>query len=132
MRIQLVAFAILAGSVAGCASPPPPPPPIVAVEPAPAPPPPVAAGPIDGMYKGAAVKTDDSGPRCRRVPATATTRVRNNAFVLGGVRGRVGPDGAVTAASPRGPKMTGTLSGGTLDVTTMTGPCGTHYTLTHG
>lgn len=131
MRANLAVFLVLAAGVAGCARPAPPPPPMVAVEPAPMPAPaPVATGPIDGVYKGAVMANEDSPRRCRKV-TTATTRVRNNAFQLAGMRGRVGPDGAVTGAGPRGATMTGSLNNGTLDVTTMAGGCGYHYTLSH-
>ncbi len=132
MRADIAVFFILAGGVAGCSSAPPPPPPMAAVEPAPAPAPtPVMTGPVDGMYQGPVVSTDDSRPRCRKMPATASTRVRNNSFSLGGMSGKIGPDGNVMATAPRGATMSGMLTNGSLDVTTMSKGCGYHYTLTH-
>ena len=131
MRAKIAVFVVLAAGVAGCASTPPPPPPMAAVEPAPAPPAPMMTGPVDGMYKGPVVSTDDSRPRCRKLPATASTRLRNNRFVLGGMQGMVGPDGNVTARARKGATMTGTLANGSLDVTTMNHGCGYHYTLAH-
>ena len=113
MRAKIAVLLVLAGGIAGCASTPPPPPPMAAVEPAPAPPPaPMMTGPVDGMYKGTAVLSDDSSRRCRRVPATASTRVRNNMFTLDGMRGRIGSDGNVTATPHRGATMTGMLANG--------------------
>ena len=133
MHVKLAIFTVVAITVAGCASRSPPPPPMLAMEAPPPPPPaPVMAAPVDGMYRGPVMSTDDSRPRCRKMPATAQTRVRNNTFNLGGMRGRIGPDGAVTMAGRRGTTMTGMLANGTLDVTTMSGSCGYHYTLARG
>jgi len=132
MRAHIAAFIVLAVGVAGCASTPPPAP-MAAVEPAPMPPPaPMMTGPVAGMYKGPVVATDDSRASCRRMPATASTRVRNNAFALGGMRGKIGPDGSVMSSARHGATMTGMLTNGTLDVTTMSRGCGYHYTLAHG
>lgn len=130
MRLKLAACLMIAGGLAACASTPPPPPPMAAAEPAP-PPMPMAMTPADGMYSGAVVSTDDSKPRCRKLPATARTRVRNGMFALQGLRGKVGPDGSVTAAGRRGMMMKGMFSSNTLDVTTTGHGCGYHYTLTH-
>ena len=130
MRANIVACLIVAVGVAGCASTPPPPPPMAAVEPAP-PPAPMPTGPVDGIYKGPVVSTDDSRASCRKMPATASARVRNNGFMLGGMRGKVGPDGSVMPMGRRGANMTGTLANGSLDVTTMSKGCGYHYTLMH-
>jgi hypothetical protein len=66
------------------------------------------------------------------MPASASTRVRNNTFMLGGMRGKVGSDGSVMATPRHGSTMTGMLNNGTLDVTTMSNGCGYHYTLAHG
>ncbi len=132
MRAQIAVFLVLAGGVAGCASTPPPPPAMAAVEPAPMPPPaPAMTGPVNGVYKGAVAATDDSSPRCRKMPAMATTRVRNDHFVLGGMPAKVGPDGSVMGTARHGATMTGMLANGSLDVTTMSHGCGYHYTLTH-
>jgi len=130
MRAKIAVFLALAGVVAGCASTPPV---MVAAEPAPMPlPAPMMTGPVAGMYKGPVVATDDSRARCHRMPATASTSVRNDSFVLGGLRGKIGSDGGVTSAGRRGATMTGMLNNGTLDVTTMNHGCGYHYTLAHG
>ena len=96
------------------------------------PPTPAMTGPVNGMYKGPVASTDDSGPRCRKMPAMASTRVRNNRFVLAGMQGMVGPDGNVTAKARNGATMTGMLANGSLDVTSTSRGCGYHYTLTHG
>lgn len=133
MRSKLAIFLVLAGGIAGCASTPPPPPPMAAVEPPPPPAPaPMMSAPMEGMYKGPVVSTEDSGPRCRKMPATASTRLRNDSFTLAGMHGKVGPDGTVTSMARRGMTMTGMLTNGTLDVTTMAHGCGYHYTLSHG
>lgn len=131
MRAQIAGIIVLVSGVVGCAGTPPPRP-MVAMEAPPAPAPaPMAAMPVDGTYQGSVMSTPDSRPRCRAMPATATTRERDGGFNLGGMRGRVGPDGTVSSTSRRGSSMTGTLAGGTLDVTTMRGGCGYHYTLAH-
>ena len=130
MRANIAVFLILAGGVAGCASTPPPPPPMAAVEPAP-PPAPMAMGPVNGLYKGSVASTDDSAPRCHKMPVSATARVRNDKFMLGGAHGKIGPDGTVTSIAAHGTNVTGTLANGSLDVTTMRHGCGYHYTLAH-
>lgn len=133
MRVNLGVFMIVAGTIAGCASTPPAPPPMVAMEAPPPPAPaPVMATPVDGTYRGPVMSTADSRPRCRKMPAVASTRVRNNVFTLGGMRGRVGPDGAVTMAARRGTTVSGMLANGSLNVTTMSGGCGYRYTLARG
>ena len=43
------------------------------------------------------------------------------------MRGKIGPDGTVT-----GRGLSGTVSGGTADLTVMRGRCSYHYTLTNG
>jgi hypothetical protein len=91
----------------------------------------MAMTPTDGMYSGTVVSADDSRPRCRKLPATARAQVRNGMFALQGLRGKVGPDGSVTAAGRRGMTMSGMFSNGTLDVTTMGHGCGYHYSLAH-
>ena len=130
MRGKLAMFFVMASVVAGCSATPPPPAPMVMADPAPAPAPMMAAGPMDGIYKGTVMATEDSGPRCRKMGPTATTRVRGGNFVLGGMRGKVGADGSVMTTGKKAMSI-GTLSDGTLDVTTKTGKCGYHYTLTH-
>ena len=131
MRVKIAVFLVLAGGVAGCASTPPPAPMAVA-EPAPMPAPtPVMTGPVAGIYKGTVAATDDSSAKCRKMPAIASTRVRNNTFMLGGMHGKVGPDGSVMATPRHGSTMTGMLNNGTLDVTTVSSGCGYHYTLAH-
>ncbi len=129
MRLKLAACLIVAGGLAACAGPPPPPP-MAAAEPAP-PPAPVAAMPADGVYSGTVVSTDDSHSRCRKLPATARAQMRNGMFMLQSVRGKVGPDGSVTAVGRRGMAMDGMFANGTLDVTTSGHGCSYHYSLTH-
>ena len=131
MRLKLATCLMITGGLAACASPPPPPPPMAAVEAAPAPMPPMAA-PADGLYSGNVMSTDDSRPRCRKMPMKASVRVRNGMFALHGLRGRIGPDGSVTATPRHGMTMSGMFSNATLDVTTMSHGCGYHYTLNHG
>lgn len=132
MRAQTAVFLVLAAGVAGCASTPPPPPAIAAVEPAPMPAPaPAMTGPVNGIYKGSVASTDDSSPRCHKMPVMATTRVRNDRFVLGGLHAKVGPDGSVMGVAHHGPTVSGMLANGSLDVTTMSHGCGYHYTLAH-
>ena len=130
MRLKLAACLIMAGGLAACGNTPPSPPPMAAAEPAPAPAP-MAMTPADGMYSGTVVSTDDSRSRCRKLPATARAQVRNGMFMLQGLRGKVGPDGSVTAVGHRGTTMNGMFANGTLDVTTMARGCGYHYSLTH-
>lgn len=130
MRGKLAVCFVMASAIAGCASTPPPPPPIAMVEPAPMVAPAPVMGSIDGMYKGTVTATEDSGPRCRKMGPTASTRVRNGMFPLGGMRAKVGPDGSVMTTGKR-PMSIGTLANNTLDVTTKSGKCGYHYSLTH-
>jgi hypothetical protein len=131
MRAKIAVFLVLAGGVAGCASTPPPAP-MAMAEPAPMPAPmPAMTGPVAGTYKGPVVATDDSRASCRKMPASASTRVRDNTFMLGGMRGKVASDGSVMATPRHGSTMTGSLNNGTLDVTTMSHGCGYHYTLAH-
>lgn len=130
MRAQIAVFLVLAAGVAGCASTPPPAPTMAAAEPAPSPPPaPMTNEPVSGMYKGPIASTDDSRPRCRKMPAMASTRVSNNSFVLGGIHAKIGQDGNVVGRARSGTTMTGTLANDSLDVTTMGRGCGYHYSL---
>ena len=128
MRLKLAACLLTAGGLAACAGPPPPP--MAAAEPA-SPPAPVAMTPPDGMYSGTVVSTDDSRRRCRKLPATARSQVRNGTFVLQGLHGKVGPDGSVTGTGRGGMSLSGMYANGTLDVTTTGHGCGYHYTLNH-
>ncbi len=130
MRTKLAMFLVLAGGVAGCASNPPPPPPMaMAPEPAPAPAPaPMTPVSMAGSYTGTVEAGADNGARCRKMGTSATARVRGNAFTLGGMRGKVAPDGTVSSAARRG-SMTGTLTNGTLDATETMGNCSYHYVL---
>ncbi len=128
MHAKFAVFLVLAAGVAGCASTPPPAPMAMAAEPAP-PPAPAMTGPVNGMYKGPVVSSDDSNARCRKMPAMARTQVRNNMFMLGGMRGQIGADGSVMSTARHGATMTGMLANGSLDVTTMSHGCGYHYTL---
>ena len=127
MRLKFAACLIMGSGLAACAGPPPPP--MAAAEPAPLPVA-MAMTPPDGMYSGTVVSTDDSRRRCRKLPATARSQVRDGTFALQGVRGKVGPDGSVTGAGRQGMTMSGMFSNGTLDVTTMGHGCGYHYSLT--
>ncbi len=130
MRAQIAVFLVLAAGVAGCASAPPPAPTMAAAEPAPSPPPaPMVNGPASGMYKGPIASTDDSRPRCRKMPAMASTRVSNNRFVLGGIHAKIGQDGNVMGRARNGTTLTGMLANDSLDVTTMGHGCGYHYSL---
>ena len=133
MRSKLAMFLVLAGGVAGCASNPPPPPPMaMAPEPAPMPAPapaPMASDGMVGTYSGTVEAGADNGARCRKMGSSATARVRGNGFTLGGMRGRVAPDGTITSAARRGGSMTGTLANGTLDATETMGRCSYHYVL---
>ena len=130
MRSKVLLALLMVGTVAGCASNPPPPPPPVAE--APPPPPPPALGDVSGMYKGMADLGPDSPARCPKMTRAQTVRVRNNAFVLMGVRATIGPDGTVTAASRRGVSIAGTVSPTGMDLMTTRGKCSYHYQLSKG
>ncbi len=131
MRLKIATFLLMAGTVVGCASNPPPPPPMaMAPEPAPMPAPAPMMGAMDGMYRGTAELSPDAPRRCRKMGAT-TARVRNGMITMGGMSGRVGPDGAIMASGRRGGGLTGTVSNGVADITTNRGGCSYHYTLNH-
>ena len=131
MRAQLAMFLVAAGTLAGCASNPPPPAPMADMTPvAPAPMTTPMMGPVDGLYSGRAEANGTLGRGCAK-PGAVTTRVRNNTFVLKGVRARVNADGTVSAISRRGGTVSGTINGGTMDVTTKAGRCSYHVTATH-
>ncbi len=134
MRLKIASFLLMAGTVVGCASNPPPPPPPMAMAPEPAPmppaPAPVMSGGTNGVYRGMAELAPEAPRRCRKMTAMQTARVRNGMIALGGMSGKIGPDGTITAAGRRGGGLTGTVSGNTADITTMRGGCSYHYTLT--
>lgn len=126
MRLKIASVLLLAGTVVGCASNPPPPPPPMP-EPAPAPAPaPAAMTPTPGTYKGTA---DLSAPTrgCRAPKGTQTARVRGMTITVAGLRGTIGPDGTVT-----GRNLSGTVNGGSADLTVKRGKCSYHYTLSNG
>lgn len=130
MRSKFLSFVLLAGTVAGCASNPPPPPPM-AEAPPPAPPPAMMTPTsMMGTYRGTAELASDAPARCARMNRPVTVRVlRNNSFTLGGMRGTIGADGAISSSTRRGMSMMGTASATGLDVTQMKGTCSYHYTL---
>ncbi len=124
MRLKIASVLLLAGTVVGCASnPPPPPPPAPEPMPAPAPMSPAVSAPMSGAYRGTA-ELAGSGRACHAPRGTQTARVRNNTVMLAGMRGQIGPDGSVT-----GRGISGTVNGGTADLTVMRGRCSYHYTL---
>ena len=131
MRIKLLTAMLMAGTAVGCASNPPPPPMMPVAEAAPAPmAPAMAAGPMSGMYTGVA----DAGtlPRgCAKMTKPVSVTVRpNNTFTLAGLRGMVGPDGAISSRG-RGGSLSGSATSAGMDVTATKGRCSYHYMLTH-
>lgn len=131
MRLNLALFLLAAGTVAGCASNPPPPAPMaMAPEPAPMPAPAPVMMSMDGVYKGTSEAVGTLGRGCAR-PGAVSTTVRRNMFVLGGIHARVNADGNVHNTSRRGAMLTGTLSNGTMDVTTKAGRCSYHIVANH-
>ena len=131
MRAQIAMFLIAAGTVAGCASTPPPAP-MADMTPA-APmtaPAPMMSGPVDGMYRGTSESNGTLGRGCRK-PGAVTARVRNNTVVVAGIRARINADGTVSNISRRGGTVSGTISNGTMDVTTKAGRCSYHIVATH-
>ena len=129
MRLKIATVLLLAGTVVGCASNPPPPPmPMAAApEPTPAPmtpPPPMA--PMAGIYRGSA-EVQGGSSYCRPPAGAQRAQVRNGMINVAGMRGRIGPDGAVS-----GRNLSGTVSGDTADLTVKRGRCSYHYMLTHG
>jgi hypothetical protein len=126
MRLKIASMLLLAGTVVGCSSNPPPPPPMAPPpEPAPAPAPPPPAAPISGTFHGMAESANDASG-CRPPRGTQTARVRNNTITVAGLRGTIGPDGSVT-----GRGLSGTVNGGTADLSVTRGRCTYHYTLTN-
>lgn len=127
MRLKIAGVLLIAGTVVGCASNPPPPPPMAAMpEPTPAPAPPPMASPASGTYRGMAELTSDQRG-CRPMRGSQMARIRNNTITVAGMRGRIGPDGSV---SGRG--LSGTVNGGSADLTVTRGRCTYHYTLNNG
>lgn len=125
MRLKIASVLLLAGTVVGCATTPPPPPPMAAMpDPMPAPAP-MPMAPMAGSYRGSAEAM--GGTACKAPRGTQTARVRNNMITLAGMRGRIGSDGMVA-----GRNISGTVNGGTADVTVKRGKCSYHYTLSNG
>ncbi len=130
MRLNLAMFLLAAGTLAGCASNPPPPAPMAAApEPAPMPAPAPMMSSVDGLYRGTSSYVGRHHG-CARAGAVST-RVRNNVFVLQGIRARVGADGSVSSMSRRGGMVSGMVSNGSMDVTTKAGRCSYHVVATH-
>ena len=129
MRTKILSALLLAGTVVGCASNPPPPPPMAEAPPPPPPAAPIAMGPMSGMYRGTADASADLPRGCARMTRPATVRVgANNSFTLAGIRGMIGPDGAISSRG-RGGSLSGSASATALDVNVMKGKCSYHYTL---
>ena len=128
MRTKLVTALLMAGTVVGCATSPPPPPPM-AMAPMTPPPAPMMVGPVDGVYKGMAELATDAPKGCVKMTRTQTVSVKKSMFYMMGLKGMVGPDGAVTSTPRRGMSVMGTASGTGLDLTAMKGKCSYHYML---
>lgn len=123
MIAKLAMFAVVAAGVGACASNPPPPPPMaMAPEPAPmAAPAPMRMSGVEGVYRGTSEASGTLARGCR-APGPVTVRVlRNNTFTALGMRGRIGPDGAIASAG-RGSALSGNVQGDTMTVST-TGRC---------
>ena len=130
MTFKLLPFLLLAGTVVGCASnPPPPPAPVADNTPAPEPAPPPA--PVAGKYTGTADQSAELPRGCHKMtrPVSVTLRA-NNTFTLEGIRGSVGPDGAISSRG-RGGSLSGSATPAGMDVTYTKGKCTYHYMLTH-
>lgn len=133
MHMKLAMFLVLAGGVAGCASNPPPPPPMaMAPEPAPmaAPmtPAPMMSDSMAGRYTGTVEAASSNRRSCRRMGPTASASVRGRSITMGGVRAVVSRTGALSGVR-RGAKVTGTMSGDTIDAMATIGRCRYHYVL---
>jgi hypothetical protein len=119
MRTKVLTFALLAGTVVGCASNPPPPPPMAAAPPPPPPAQPIPTGPMAGLYRGQPSLQAESTGRCTRYTKPLAVRVlNNNTFTIMGMRATVGPDGSVT-----GRNITGKAENGIINVTATRGTC---------
>ena len=124
MNVKYALFAVLAAGVAGCARNPPPPPPMaMAPEPAPVAAPASApartssVGSVEGVYRGTSEASGTLARTCR-APGPVTVRVlRNNTFTALGMRGRIGPDGAISSTGSDS-TMSGTVQNGTMTLTT--------------
>ena len=113
MRTKLLTFLFMAG-IAGCASNPPPPPPmpVTAAAPAPAP-----TGPVMGRYTGTVDENPNLPRSCTKIRRPVSVTVgRNSMFVLGGIRGTVGPDGTISSRG-RISVPSGGLRRGDTDIT---------------
>ena len=127
MRIKLLTALLMAGAVVGCSSNPPPPAPMAAEAPPPPAPPP-AMGPVTGRYRGMVELASDAPRGCAKYTRPMPFSVlRNNSFVVLGMRGMIGADGAITSTA-RGGSITGTASNSGLDMTVMKGKCSYHVT----
>lgn len=129
MRTKILSFVLMAGTVVGCGSNPPPPPPMAA---APEPMPmaaPAPMGPMAGRYTGTADMNADMPRGCAKMTRPMTAIVRGTTVSFAGVRGMIGPDGAVMSRG-RGAKLSGMATAAGMDVTLMKGKCTYHYMLT--
>ena len=79
--------------------------------------------PTSGTYRGMAESSSDGGSACRAPRGTQTARVSNNTITVAGLRGNIGPDGTIT-----GRGLSGTVNGGTADLSVRRGRCTYHYT----
>lgn len=120
MRTKLLSLLFLAGTVVGCASNPPPPPPMAE---APPPPPPASIGPVDGMYKGMATLAADAPKSCAKLNKPQSVTVKNNTFMISGLKVMVAPDGTMTAAPRKGTSLTGKAFPGGMNFTLVKGKC---------
>ena len=121
MTAKYALLAILAAGVAGCARNPPPPPPMaMAPEPVPmtAPEPaPARMSGVEGVYRGTSEAVGTLARSCR-APGPVTVRVlRNNTFTALGMRGRIGPDGAISSTGGAS-NLSGNVQNGTMTLTT--------------
>ncbi len=132
MHTKLAMFLVLAGGVAGCASNPPPPPMAMAPEPAPmaAPmtPAPMMSSSMAGRYTGTVEAASSNRRSCRRMGPTASATVRGRSITMGSVRAVASRTGALSGVR-RGAKVTGTMSGDTIDAMATIGRCSYHYVL---
>jgi hypothetical protein len=128
MRLQIAGVLLAAMTVVGCSSNPPPPPPMAAMpEPAPAPPPPPPM-PATATYRGPAALVSDAHG-CRQLRGTQTAHLSNGVITVAGLRGRVGPDGAITGQNTTGHSISGHVEASLADVTVSRGHCTYHMTL---
>ena len=137
MHMKLAMFLVLAGGVAGCASNPPPPPMAMAPEPAPmaapmaapmTPAPMMSGSSMAGRYTGTVEAASSNRRSCRRMGPTASATVRGRSITMGSVRAVASRTGALSGVR-RGAKVTGTMSGDTIDAMATIGRCRYHYVL---